>query len=271
MSRITGLSIGGIFIPLNDIDGAPFIITHMSGIGDLVYKHVETGYENIYIDGDGRDIAIVLTIQPSQDFHAIRRTFSKALPLGTEVVVVVFLDGEPYAQVLCKVRNVSFDFTEERPTGSFDLESVYTCLSLYDSVSIQRLPFGINAQLPAITNDYTPVQVTISLVSPMAMWYRIYVSSDWITIYTSVLRTNYGINGVPEGSTIVIDSNDETFNVVLKRPGFGDVNIETACDVGKAGFRFMPNEPMIVKTCKLPSTLNGEHVTLTCNPRLSGV
>lgn len=271
MPRITGLSIGGLSIPLGETDGAPFIVTHISGISDLTYNRVKTGYEEVYINGGGRDIAIVLTIHPTQDYHAVRRLISRAMPLDSEIMVVVFLDDDPYAQVLCKVRNVSFDFSEESPTAALDLESVYTCLSLYDSVEVHGLPFGVNAQLPAVTHDYTPVQVIISLVSPMAMWYRIYVSSDWLTIYTSVLRTNYGINGVPEGSTIEIDSDAKNFHVTLRRPGFDDENIETACDVGKAGFQFMPNEPMLVQTAKLPSGLSGEQVTLTCNPRLSGV
>lgn len=271
MPRITGLSIGGLSIPLNETDDAPFIVTHVSGISDLTYKCVKTGYEEVYINGGGRDIAIVLTIHPTQDYHAVRRLISRAMPLDSEIMVVVFLDDDPYAQVLCKVRNVSFDFSEESPTAALDLESVYTCLSLYDSVEVHGLPFGVNAQLPTVTHDYTPVQVIISLVSPMAMWYRIYVSSDWLTIYTSVLRTNYGINGVPEGSTIEIDSDAKNFHVTLRRPGFDDENIETACDVGKAGFQFMPNEPMLVQTAKLPSGLSGEQVTLTCNPRLSGV
>lgn len=271
MPRITGLTIGGLSIPLKETEDAPFIATHISGISDISYNRVETEYKNVYINGEGRDIAIVLTIQPTQDYHAVRRLISRALPLDSEITVVVFLDNDPYAQVLCKVRNVSFDFSEERPTAALDLESVYTCLSLCDSVEVHGLPFGVNAQLPAVTHDYTPVRAVISLVSPMAMWYRIYVSSDWLTIYTSVLRTNYGINGVPEGSTIEIDSDTKNFHIVLKRPGFEDENIETACDIGKAGFQFMPNEPMLVKTAKLPSGLSGEHVTLTCNPRLSGV
>lgn len=271
MSRITGVCVGNLQIPMDEDPDSSFIISKISGISDLVYNHTEVSYEQTFTKGGGRDIVIVLTIKPTGDFYQVRRSVSKALPVNTNIDVIVFLDFEPYARVTCTVRSVSSDFTIEKPTVSIDLESIYTCLTSYDTVVVQNLPLGVDAQLQTVTHDFTPVLATLYLVSPMAMWYRIYISSDWITIHTLILRTNYGINGVPEGSKIVINSDDENFSIVLQRPGYDDLNIETACDVGEHGFKFIPNEPMIVKTRKLPSGLSGEQLDLSCNLRLSGV
>lgn len=277
MHQITGISIDELLLPLTDDDDAPFLVRRISGLNDLVYSLAEADAGRVSTAGGGRDLAIVLAIRPGTDYFMVRRDVAAAVRIQSEVTVTVFLDDAPYAQTVCVVRNVSADISGERPTISIDLESSYTCLTLIDEVVITDLPFGMDAQLPAVTHDFTPVKVVMSITTPMALWYRIAISSDWLVLHTPKLKTNYGIDGVPEGSLIIIDSDPEKFSINLHMPAEDQespdtiVNIETACDIGSGGFRFIPNEPMMVRTQKLPSGISGETVFLSCLPRLSGV
>lgn len=286
MSRITALKIGDLLVPFKDDPDSGFIITQVTGISDVEFSHAEVSYEDLYTIGEGRDITIILSIRPNtsnSDFYAVRRRVSLATPLDKEITLSIYLDGnegidgDPYAQTICKVRNVSGSFSDEIPAITLDLESIYTCLIRFDKKEISRLPFGTEAHIPDVTHDYAPVRATIHLIPQLAAWYRIYVSSNWISINTSILKSNYNISSVPNGSTIYICSDEADgllttdFGVFLRRPGQADLNIETACDVGPGGFMFSPNEPMVVKAMKIPSSLSGEYIDLEVYPRLSGV
>lgn len=334
--KISSLKIGSLVIPISDVSTDGFIVTQISGLSDLVYKQTEVQYDEMFAAGDGRDITIVLTIKPGVEYRDVRRQVAQAAPLDDEVLLYVYMDAEeePYAETICTVRNVSATFGNEVPTIAIELTSIYTCLKSSTTLTITDLLIGVNAQFNAVTHDYTPVIATIYLTKSLADWYRIYVSSDWISINTLILKTNYGIESVLEGSTIVINSDPENFSVELIMPyewrhGAGPgyfwefstdgttwtttskhwqnaseiwrqggspdylwersddgvfwiptiyvwrqiitYNIETACDVGGFCFRFAPNEPMLIKTMKMPSMISGETVTLSVNPRYSGV
>jgi len=276
MPRITGIRIGDLAFPFYEDTTSGYIIKKLTGIGDLSYEHAEVAYNEFFTHGGGRDITVVIGIKPTFDYHSVRRQIARVVPLDIDITLIVQIDFRDYAQTSCRVRNVVFDFSEKQPTVTLDLTSEDTCLKWVEAVSITGLPFGLSTQLPAITHDYTPAVVTIHLVSPMAAWYRIYLSSDYLSINTSILAKNCGIEEIPEDTTIEIDSNDETFGVYLVRPTFPDaekrrINIETACELGEAGFKFIPNEPMIVQTTKIPSGLSGERIDLTCFPLVSGV
>lgn len=335
--RISSLKIGNLTIPIGDVQTDDFIITQMSGLSDLVYKQTEVQYDEMFAVGDGRDITIVLTVKPGVDYRDVRRHVAQAIPLDIDIPLYIYMDDDeaPYAETICVAKNVSATFGNAVPTIGIELSSIYTCLKSSTTQTITDLLFGVNAQLDAVTHDYTPVVATIHLSKSLADWYRVYISSDWISINTLLLKTNYGITSVLEGSTIEINSDPETFSVELKMPrewrhGAGpeyfweysddDItwittdkhwqgtsvmvwrqgsapdyqwersdnnvfwmptayvwrqvttyNIETACDVGEYCFRFAPNEPMLVKTMKIPSAISGETLTLSVNPRYSGV
>ena len=276
MPRITAISINGMSFPLKNDPTKDYIIKRISGIGDLTFEHTEINHNKFFTDGGGRDIAAVVMIKTGADYEAVRRLVARAVPIDTDITLVVDVDYTEYAQTICRVRDVTFGFSEEVPEITLDLESIYTCLKLYNEVAISGLPFGLSAKLPAVTHDYTPVEAVLSLTSPLAQWYRIGLSSDYISINMHVLQTNYGITDVPVGTTIIINSDEENFSVVLHydpnlNPQIPDINIETACDIGEFGFRFVPNEPMIVSSDKMPSSLSGERLSVSCIPRVSGV
>lgn len=278
MPRVTAIKLNGMVFPLKEDrnHNVGYMIKQISGIGDLTFEHTELNHNQFFTSGGGRDLAIIIAIKPNIDYEAVRRQVAIVTPVDTDITLTVEVDFVDYATTICRVRNATFGFSEEMPEISLDLESIYTCLKLAEEVGISGLPFGLSAQLPAVTHDYTPVSVELSLVSPMAQWYRIGVSSDYISINTQVLRVNYGITDIPEGATILINSDEEAFSVMLYFPPVNGeevvyTNIETACDIGEFGFRFIPNEPMIVSSDKIPSGLSGERIKLSCTPRVSGV
>lgn len=273
MFQLTSIALGDMLIPLSDDIRANFIITRISGLSNLAYQQTPNSLDRMHTAGSGRDIAIVLAVKPMSDYVLARRQIAQALPMHEKIVLSAYIndESEPYAQTTCKVRNVSFDFTDEKPKIAIDLQSIYTCLIRNEEIFIQELLFGLEADLGDNTNDFTPVKATIFLTTPLAMWYNIALSSDWLSINTNVLKSNYGIEEVIEGSYITINSDDELFEVVLHQPFLESLNIETACDVGPHGFKFPPNKPMLVETTKLPSGLSGETVSISCRPRLSGV
>lgn len=271
MSRITAIKIGTLVVPLKDVRNCPFILTRMSGLSDVVFTHAEAGADRIYTFGGGRDIVLVFTIKPGLDFHSARRLISGVAPLERDVLVTILLDdGTPHAQTVCKVRNSSSDFSTEIPTIALELESVYTCLSSSYEAVIDKLPFGLSAQLPSVTHDNTPVRGELSLVNPFATWYTIKIGSDWLTINMAMLRVYYGVEAVSQDAFIRFSSDPDDFYIELV-DGDTVMNIETLCEVGPNGFQFIPNEDMIVHTEKIPSALSGERLSLSCTPRLSGV
>lgn len=279
MPRITSIKVNDIEFPLKEYANQGYMIKQLTGIGNLTFDHTEINHNMFFAHGGGRDIGIIIAIKPGADYESIRRKISRATPIDIDIVLTIEVDYIEYAKTICRVREVSFGFSEEMPEVTIDLESIYTCLQRIKQeetdFEIYDLPVGLNAEIPFDTHDYTPVQAVLRLVSPPAQWYRIGLSSDYISINMGLLKITYGIT-VEEDCRIMINSDEDNFSVIFKYPIINgiereEINIETACDIGQHGFRFVPNEPMMISTDKIPSSLSGETVSVICTPRISGV